>query len=302
MILTLGTSPAVGRSMVFDRFEIDEVNRAKDVLVSPAGKSVNVSRVLRSLGHDVVATGIVGGDTGKVVLEEMTSLGVADAWLRSGAPTRVCVTIIDRAAGQVTELVEEAPPATAEDEAALLSIVETWMRKCSVVVCSGTIAKGLSDDLYALVAARCAGGPRVIVDARGEVLKKSCQYGPIIKCNASELRDTFGGTLEHALTTSLDAGAAAAVISDGRRPTTIAYENLRWTIDTPEVTVLSPIGSGDSMAAGLAAGLERGWSIEEAAKLGVACAAANAQTSVAGKIDPAEAKRLFDRLTPVRQQ
>jgi len=319
MILTLGTTPAVGRSMIFDKVTIDEVNRAREVIVSPAGKSVNVSRVLRVLGHEVVATGIVGGDTGKIVIAEMASLGVADAWLRTDSPTRVCVTIIDRASGQVTELVEEAPPAHVEDQAKLLAVVDEWIGRCRVIVCSGTIARGISDDLYAQVAQKATGvnpcvvsvedarvytrgslKPVVIVDAKGAALRKSCAHHPVIKCNAAELCDTFGGTLGEAINAALRAGAMATVISDGARPTTVATPQGRWTIDTPKIDVISPIGSGDSLAAGLAAGIERGWAIEEAARLGVACAAANVMTPSAGVVDPTEVDRLFNQLRPIR--
>ena len=41
---------------------------------------------------------------------------------------------------------------------------------------------------------------------------------------------------------------------------------------------INPIGSGDSLAAGLASAILRGQRMPDAAKLGIACGAANAMT------------------------
>ena len=43
------------RTMVFARGEIDAVNRAAKVTETASGKSLNVARVLHTLGNDVLA-------------------------------------------------------------------------------------------------------------------------------------------------------------------------------------------------------------------------------------------------------
>lgn len=290
MILTLGTTPALARSMVFDRVTLDAVNRAREVRVSAAGKSVNVARVLRTLGEDVTCTGLVGGDEGRALVDELASIGVIDAWVRNDQPTRVCVTMIDRATSHATELVQEAPPARVEDAERLLEILRA--KTYDVLVCSGTLARSIPTDFYA----RAAGvNPRAttIIDATGQPLLATLGLPIIVKCNASELTSTLGVSLDDSIRIALSRGARAAVISDGVRPTTVATRDRRWTIDTPRVDVVSPIGSGDAMAAGIAAGLARGETIDQAARLGVACAAANAQTPIAGAVDLAEVDRLL---------
>ena len=67
MILCLGTTPAVQRVMVFTKLTLDAVNRAATTLDGAAGKSVNVAKVLKSLGERPVATGFLGGDRGTFV-------------------------------------------------------------------------------------------------------------------------------------------------------------------------------------------------------------------------------------------
>jgi fructose-1-phosphate kinase PfkB-like protein len=53
----------------------------------------------------------------------------------------------------------------------------------------------------------------------------------------------------------------------------------------PEIKVVNTIGSGDSMVAGFASGLARGYTLEEAFRLAMACAVTNAQYMEIGFVD-----------------
>src|SRR5947209_6888033 len=108
MILCLGPTPTVQRSMIFDHFQVDEVNRATHVSEYASGKSPNVARVLRTLGADVLEVGFAGGDRGRFLLDDLRSANINCKFVTVDAPTRLCTTIIDRAAGTATELVEES--------------------------------------------------------------------------------------------------------------------------------------------------------------------------------------------------
>src|SRR5262245_21117645 len=143
MILTLGTSPAVARAMVFKTIQIDSVNRAVEVHITAAGKAVNVARVASMLGHQAVCTGVIGGETGITVCRDLDSLNVKYDFVKSKYPTRVCVTMIDLENRHATELVEESPVADDVNETEILDRVTRHAQTCSVIVCSGTIAAGL---------------------------------------------------------------------------------------------------------------------------------------------------------------
>src|SRR5687768_1732895 len=108
MIVCLGTTPTMQRTMLFDRVQLDGVNRATEVREYASGKSVNVAKVLRTLGHDALATGFLGGARGELLRQHLERAGIRTAFVTVAAPTRLCTTVIDRATGQVTELVEEA--------------------------------------------------------------------------------------------------------------------------------------------------------------------------------------------------
>jgi tagatose 6-phosphate kinase len=305
VIVTLGTTPALARSMIFERVELDAVNRAREVRVAAAGKSVNVARVSHTLGEPVRCTGFIGGDSGVTLKCDLDALGITHAFVETASPTRVCVTVIERGPARATELIEEPGPVTPGEADALLLAVRGLASIATTLVCSGTLAPGLPGDFYRVCirAARDVNRSiRCIVDARGIALRHAAEAGAIIKCNRAELGDCVGEPvdtdpqLDHAIASVLVMGAVAAVITDGTRPTHVADAHTRATINTPTVPVVSPIGSGDALAGGLAAGLERGLKLLDAARLGVACGAANAQTPIAGQVDPVEVNRLHQTL------
>ncbi len=83
------------------------------------------------------------------------------------------------------------------------------------------------------------------------------------------------------------AGGGPTVVSDGRD---------FWSVSTPAVAVVSPIGSGDSFAAGLLAGVARGQAVPEACRLAAACGAANAMTSKAGHVRRVDLHEILPRV------
>src|SRR4051812_34080328 len=197
MILCLGTTPTVQRTMLFDRLAIDGVNRAAEVREYASGKSVNVAKVLRTLGHNPVATGFVGGARGALLLEHLDLAGVPNDFIMVAPATRLCTTIIDRSTGAVTELVEESAEVGAEDWAHLSAKLEDLLPKAHTWVFSGSLAPGAPADFYTRWLARFRGkNPHVIVDARGGPLREALrQPGVIAKCNREEFEATIGQAL-----------------------------------------------------------------------------------------------------------
>src|SRR5690349_12464607 len=122
MILCVGTTPTVQRTLTFDRVKVDDVNRAADVHEYASGKAVNVARVLAVLGEAALAAGFSGGRRGEALLEDLTEAAIPHDFVSTAAQTRLCTTVIDRAAGTATELVEESPRASDAEWAAMMTL------------------------------------------------------------------------------------------------------------------------------------------------------------------------------------
>src|SRR5438046_1614129 len=115
MILCIGTTPTMARSMIFDRIQINEANRAREVIDYASGKAVNAARVVHTLGKPVTVAGFVGGERGKSLCADLNQAGITHAFTQVQPQTRFCITSIDRRGGTATEFIEESQPVDAED-------------------------------------------------------------------------------------------------------------------------------------------------------------------------------------------
>ena len=300
MILCVGTTPTVQRSMTFPCLEIDEVNRATSVLESAAGKSINVARVLHLLDYETLATGFVGGDTGDFIAGEMNREGIPNRFVRVPFRTRTCTTVMDQKNGTTTELVEESQVIEDRYWQELLSLIEQQMKGCKVLALSGSLPPKAPQGFYAdcCKIAQRSDVP-VIMDARGEPLAQAMKYKPLmVKPNRAELGGMFGEQIAsdeqlRQLTRRLiGLGTECAMITMGAKGAVMSDGKEFWFIPAPKVKTSNPIGSGDSVAAGFAAGLVDGLSRRDCAIYGIACGAANAMTPLPGVVHREDVQRL----------
>jgi len=282
MILCLGTTPALARTMIFDDVVANDVNRATSVFESASGKSINVAKVARLLGEEVVATGFLGGDSGKFIRTQLDQFGIKHKFVDVRERTRTCVTVIDEQNGQSTELIEEPEPIDAAAWDQLRRTYKELVAKARIVILSGSLPPDAPIEFYAECVSVAHGAKaRTIVDGTGEAMAQAIFAKPyLIKPNENELSETTGipidsdVTMREAVREVLQAGATWCLVTRGGDPALVMSEEGSCQITPPNVQVVSPIGSGDALAAGVAVGLLRNMSVPDAARLGVACGAA----------------------------
>jgi tagatose 6-phosphate kinase len=307
MILFIGTTPTVQRTMLFEKLRIDAVNRAATVHEYASGKSINAARAAQTLGESVLATGFLGGDAARVIRSDLAAAGVPHDFVDVEPSTRQCVTVIDESAHSATELIEESKEVVASAYDELLEKVTALAATARVVVMSGTLPPGAPQNFYARVIAT-ASRARCIVDATGSPLAAAMEKRPfLVKPNRLELCQSLDveiddvDSLHGAMREAIARGARWVVVTSGTDPTWLTDGGRFWRIDVPAIDAISPIGSGDAMAGGIAVGLVRGMDVPEACRLGTACAAANALTPCAGHVDHGDVERLhaLTRVSPV---
>ena len=77
MIVTVTMNTALDRILTVPNFQRGQRHRASEKLTFAGGKGIIVARALKRLGVPVVATGLVGGRTGRRILEELSERGGA---------------------------------------------------------------------------------------------------------------------------------------------------------------------------------------------------------------------------------
>lgn len=303
MILCVGTTPTVQRSMIFRKLEINEVNRAVEVRDYASGKSPNVARVLKSLGASPVEMGFAGGDRGRLLVADLERAGIDCDFVTVAAPTRLCTTVIDQATGTATELVEESSPIEEAGWRELDRRIESHLPKAQICVFSGSLPPKAPQDFYARwVQEAGRKGIRVILDARGEPLRLAiANPNCIAKLNRQELAMTLDRPFasERAFRDAvgeLAGRCAGAIITMGSHGALACDGSQFWKVTPPQVKAISAVGSGDAFAAGLAFELARGRTLFEGLPMAAACGAANAMTALAGHIETSEIEGLLNKV------
>lgn len=299
MVVAAGLSPAWQAIMRFAALRPGEVNRATDVWRGASGKVVNVAVALHSLSCPHRAVTVLGGAAGRMVADDCARAGVTLSAVPTATETRTCTTLLDVARRQTTELVENAGALGSDELAAFVAAHGAAVTDAGAVVLSGSLPAGAPATVYRdlLAATRCP----AVVDARGAELLEALPLRPlVVKPNREELARTVGRELAgepatwEAIAALVDRGARWVVVTDSARPVLVAGpDGGRWRIAPPALDrIENPIGSGDCLAAGCAAALVAGREPLSAVVHGIACAAANCGTLLAGRLDPAEVARL----------
>ncbi|NMA23402.1 MAG: tagatose-6-phosphate kinase, partial [Spirochaetales bacterium] len=109
-VLVVGLNPTFQETMIFNRLMIGEVNRAISHRFDASGKGMNVARVLSQLKVPTLLLTHLGGGRIQEFLDEAEKDRVPLLWTDSQSPIRTCITVLDRANGLTTELVQEPKP------------------------------------------------------------------------------------------------------------------------------------------------------------------------------------------------
>jgi len=299
-ILCLAVTPAVQRTQFLATFQPGEVNRIRRTLVTASGKGVNVALALQRLGGSPRLLGFRGGDSGRFIASEMQRLGIDARWIEVPAPTRHCHTLVEDHTGRVTELVEEAIPPDAEAWSRFARALEDALAGCGWLAVSGALPPGAPPDaLAAFCRAAAARNVNLCVDSQGEPLLHTLEARPtLVKLNTEELQRTFHlpdrtpAALRQGADQLQQRGAGAVLVTDGAAPAHLFQGARAWTLPPPVIRPVNPIGSGDSVTAGVLHALQQGRPLPAAAAFGLACGSANAETETPAQFDPARVHAL----------
>ncbi len=286
MIATITLNPALDRSIYVEKLLPNDTNRILKVETDVGGKGINASRVLRELGSETVSLGFVGGKTGRFIEHELQHEGIETDFVHVSAETRTNIGIQEASGAPPTTLNEPGPTIIGEELTELFGKVRMAASRSSMVICGGSLPPGVPADVYhTIVALVQAEGAQAILDADGEPMRLGMEAEPfMIKPNKDEVNRLIGVEIKslddaiHAVNILQESGVKLVVISMGADGAIAGSEEGIWQAVPPKVQVVSTIGSGDSMVAGIAHVISQGEPLPEALRLGSAAGAATAMT------------------------
>jgi tagatose 6-phosphate kinase len=302
-LIFIAANPSIDRLYEVEHLTEGTIHRPSVLVARPGGKGLNAARAAAALGARVTALGIVAGRSGEWIVEQLAKIGIDALMARSTGETRICISILDRSTGLLTELYERGQRIEPTAWEALEALVAHELDRADVgaLAFSGSLPPGAPTDGYARIARIAArSSVPVLADTYGPALRAVLREHPVVlKVNATEAADATGLTINDGQSAAAAAralreqGAIGVVVTLGMGGAVVVGATCEARLGPPDLRGAYPVGSGDAFLAGLAVALVDGETLEEAARRGMAAAIANALLPGAGSLDRAAAERVL---------
>lgn len=289
-ILVLGANPAWQKNATCAKLTPGGVVRIRPAQTGAAGKGFNCAAALRRLGWDPLLVSGIGTDA-REWEDACRAEGIGLVGFPLTGRVRQALTLRDLEADEVTEVVEEGPPAAPGAQRAVEDALAS--DRASDLCCCGTLAPGLDADGIAAAAASRTG--IVLIDSLP--LVRSVLGAPrvparlVLKLNESEWTSLAGRDLESSWAVVRSAVPDAQLVATRGAAGSTASRPGEGTVSLlapafPPGTTVHPIGAGDAYTAGLMDGLSRGMALPEACGRGAALARASCLDPLPSRFSP----------------
>ncbi|MGT2957538.1 1-phosphofructokinase [Streptococcus bovimastitidis] len=289
MIYTVTLNPSIDFIVRIEHLETGAVNRMDSDDKFAGGKGINVSRVLQRLNVDNVATGFMGGFTGRFIEESLSAEHIRTNFIPVSQDTRINVKI---KSDQETEINGRGPEISPADIEAMKGILSGLSANDTVVFAGSApsnIGNAIYDELIPLVGQT---GAQVVCDFEGQTLLDALAYQPLlVKPNNHELEAIFDVKLnglddvEKYARKIIEMGAQNVIISMAGDGALLVTPDTSYFAKPIKGTVKNSVGAGDSMVAGFTGKFVTTKDPVEALKWGVACGTATAFSDDLATID-----------------
>jgi len=304
VIITVTPNISLDKTLIVENFKVGLTHRVKEQMAVPGGKGLNASRALLGMGYKAAVLGFAGGNIGRYIQNELTYEGIPYDLVEIKGESRTCYNVVDPINHTQTEILEKGPLVVEEFIRLLEDRISKYVSKETIVCMGGSLPLGAPVDLYVrLTNLINAKGGRVILDTSGELLKAGIKGKPYaVKPNRAEIEAIVGFKLDSidnikmALDYFINDGIELPVISMGKDGIAFYNKGEYLKVTPPVLEALNAVGSGDSVVAGLALGLDRGLPITETAKLGAAMGTANVLTLRPGDVKKEDVERILPKV------
>ena len=302
LIFCTALNPALDVIYKLDHFQSGSTTGDTSAISVPAGKGINVARVMATLGEDVCVTGLMPENDLKRSTEFLDRLGIDQCFLPIPGNMRINTTILETNTRSVTHLnsVSTVMPAGIQDE--YVAHFKKKLKSDDLYCFSGSLPVGFESSIYGELIRLCSeNGCNSLLDTRDEALKFGLRSRPeMIKPNIDELEKFFGeqicGVHHIALKGKrlIDMGISYVFISLGADGMIAIHGNDCLLCSAPHISVVDCVGCGDALVAGLIVGKKRNFSFSEMCRMAVACGTSKALHEGPGVVTRDEVSQLME--------
>ncbi len=294
MIYAISLNPAVDKTIYVETLTSEHVNRVQKSFKDPAGRGINVSRVLNSLHVNNQLLTLLAGEKGRFIIDNL-SKNHNLIFKEIKGNTRENIKVINQINHDVYSINELGPNVTKEDVFDLIKNVK--ITENDTVILSGSAPNGINCfDYKAIMDYIMNTGAFVFLDTTGDMLAEGIKAKPnVIKPNKDELEHLMNRTYDSASEIAKDAknilklGIDRVLVTLGKEGSVYISPRNVYIVSGISVDALSSVGSGGAYLSGFVYGMQQGLTT-------VGCLRWAAATSVASVTTASTTPAVFRRV------
>ncbi|MBS3990952.1 MAG: 1-phosphofructokinase [Erysipelothrix sp.] len=281
MILTITINPAIDKTIVVEKLNVNHVNRVLSSREDLGGKGINVSKVLTKLKVPTIACGFIGSKNYAKVSQFVDHEQLATDFVLVDATTRTNTKIVEVSSQSTTDINEPGFEVTHKEVNQLKTLIQSVAKEVDMIVFSGSLCQGMSLEQYGDLINAAKEHTQVVVDAEKLALEEALKHSPLlIKPNVAELEGYLqvflrneNEMIQAALDVLRTSGTKMMLLSHGEYGSYFISEKIVLKAEALKVDVKSTVGAGDSMLAGFISEYVKSGDIRESLKVATACGA-----------------------------
>ena len=304
-ILTVTANTAIDLVIEVESLANRDNIQAKQSCEFPCGKGINVAKGIVSQGYPVTCLGFVGQQS-LAMFSNINSELLNTDFIPVAGKTRTNLTLNDATANQETHIRTHGYPISRDDCRRLQNKLAGQLNSGDIVILSGSLPAGAADSFYPVLIELCRRkNALTFLDCNGNHLLAGLKASPyLVKPNQQELQEIAQQPLPDEQAIAVAArklnvqGCEWVYVSRGAKGLIVAGKNTLFTanINSLPDKIISQIGCGDAMLAGLAIGTLKGFDLQKTIQLGIACGTANLFSKEPGKFDNKLAANLLKQI------
>ncbi|MCT4597002.1 MAG: 1-phosphofructokinase [Vallitalea sp.] len=285
MIITVTLSPTIDKTVYVNNFQLDLVNEIYDTREDAGGKGINVSKMIKKLEGNSIATGCIGGRVGNMIIDKLQEDGINYDFVPVQTNSRYNIKLVDIVNKSFTDINESGGVLTIDEINNLENKIFSLAKEGDTLVLSGRVPSSIESNIYRKWIEIGKGkGIKTIIDADLEPLREAVLAGPyVIKPNIHELERLFQENMNSIddirkhVNKLYQYGIKIVIVSLGDKGAYLFTKEKELYYKGLEVDVKSTVGAGDSMVGAFAYAIDNNYSIEDAFTLSVSVSTATVQ-------------------------
>ncbi len=299
MILSLCPNPSVDSYAWMDTVIPGKTNRISRIKEYPGGKAIHIALAIAELGEESMLYAFWGGACGEWIKNQCLKKGIYINGITLKQNNRKCYTFLSETESfNNTELLEPGPVLTANNWEAFKLSYKSLIKHTNIICMAGSWPKNAPSNAYAeLIQIAKNFGKRTILDCSGKQLQESLVVGFFgLHLNEHEAKSLCGSSTMKDLLKVLDSKVALVALTKGSKGLELFYKGKHIKANVKIDKVISSVGSGDCLTAGIAYAINNNLSPSKIAAYGVACGAANCLNEDLGMLKIEDVNRLLPKV------